>query len=130
MALPAWNILRGKTAAITGATTGIGRAIALEYIRQGCNVAINHLGLAKDEHLRHSLLQDVESLRKQGASAGEVLDIAGDVADPKTSTALIDEAVKRWGKLDAFVANAGVFRQAELFEYTTPSPTVRDATSL
>ncbi|KAL4817482.1 hypothetical protein BDW67DRAFT_159628 [Aspergillus spinulosporus] len=116
MALPAWNILRGKTAAITGGTTGIGRAIALEYIRQGCNVAINHLGLAKDEHLRHSLLQEVESLRKQGATAGEVLEIAGDVTDPKTSTVLIDEAVKRWGKLDAFVANAGVFRQAELFK--------------
>ncbi|OJJ64299.1 hypothetical protein ASPSYDRAFT_139839 [Aspergillus sydowii CBS 593.65] len=117
MALPAWNILRGKTAAITGGTTGIGRAIALEYIRQGCNVAINHLGLSKDEHLRHSLLEEVESLHKKGTgSAGQVLEIAGDVTNPETSATLINEAVKRWGKLDAFVANAGVFRQAELLE--------------
>ncbi|KAL4791694.1 hypothetical protein BDV19DRAFT_401112 [Aspergillus venezuelensis] len=116
MALPAWNILRGKSAAITGGTTGIGRAIALEYIRQGCNVAINHLGLPKDEHLRHSLLEEVESLHKKGANAGEVLEITGDVTNPETPKALIDEAVKRWGKLDAFVANAGVFRQAELLE--------------
>ncbi|KAL4936594.1 hypothetical protein BDV06DRAFT_233260 [Aspergillus oleicola] len=116
MALPAWNILRGRTAAITGGTTGIGRAIALEYIRQGCNVAINHLGLPKDEHLRHSLLEEVNSLHKRGAPAGEVLEIAGDVTNPETPTALIDEAVKRWGKLDAFVANAGVFRQAELLD--------------
>ncbi|KAL5339457.1 hypothetical protein BJX70DRAFT_387890 [Aspergillus crustosus] len=114
MALPAWNILRGKTAAITGGTTGIGRAIALEYIRQGANVAINHLGLPKDEHLRHSLLQEVELLHKRGnSSAGEVLEIAGDVTSPETSATLIEEAVKRWGKLDVFVANAGVFKQAE-----------------
>ncbi|KAL4769551.1 hypothetical protein BDW60DRAFT_218772 [Aspergillus nidulans var. acristatus] len=91
MALPAWNILRGKTAAITGGTTGIGRAIALEYIRQGCHGAINHLSLQNRE----------QALEKS-------LEIAGDVADPKTSTALIDEAVKRWGKLDASVANAGM----------------------
>ncbi|KAL3479965.1 hypothetical protein BJX99DRAFT_221580 [Aspergillus californicus] len=117
MALPAWNILRGKTAAITGGTTGIGRAIAIEFIRQGCNVAINHLGLPKDELLRHSLLQEVESMRKQGAStAGEVLEIAGDVTIPETSSLLIEEAVKRWGKLDVFVANAGVFKQAEFLE--------------
>ena len=60
MALPSWHLLKGKTAAITGGTTGIGRAIGLaiglEYIRQGCNVAINHLGLSKDESHRHSLL--------------------------------------------------------------------------
>ncbi|KAL4886964.1 hypothetical protein BJY04DRAFT_176938 [Aspergillus karnatakaensis] len=116
MALPAWNILRGKTAAITGGTTGIGRAIALEYIRQGANVAINHLGLPKDEHLRHSLLEEVDLLHKKGKPAGEVLEIAGDVTNPETSTALISEAVKRWGKLDVFVANAGVFKQADFLE--------------
>lgn len=117
MALPAWNILRGKTAAITGGTTGIGRAIALEYIRQGCNVAINHLGLQKDEGLRHSLLEEVETLHKNGANAGQVLEIAGDVTNPETPKILIDEAVKRWGKLDAFVSNAGVFKEAQLLEY-------------
>ncbi|QKX59612.1 uncharacterized protein TRUGW13939_06749 [Talaromyces rugulosus] len=116
MALPAWGILKGKTAAITGGTTGIGRAIALEYIRQGCNVAINHLGLQKDESLRHSLLQEVESLQKQGKGAGSVLEIAGDVTVPETSDSLIQEAVRRWGKLDIFVANAGVFKQAEFLK--------------
>lgn len=117
MALPAWGILKGKTAAITGGTTGIGRAIAIEYIRQGCNVAINHLGLQKDESLRHSLLQEVESLQKQGKGAGSVLEIAGDVTVPETSESLIQEAVRRWGKLDIFVANAGVFKQAEFLKY-------------
>ncbi|KAL3491950.1 hypothetical protein BJX62DRAFT_251035 [Aspergillus germanicus] len=72
--LPAWNILKGKTAAITGGTTGIGRAIALEFIRQGCNVAF------------------------------------------RTSMDLVQAAVKQWERLDIFVANAGVFKQAEFLE--------------
>ncbi|PNH43733.1 hypothetical protein VD0004_g3807, partial [Verticillium dahliae] len=42
------NLLVGKTAIISGGTTGIGRAIALEYLRQGANVVVNHLGLEKD----------------------------------------------------------------------------------
>ncbi|KAI9932346.1 hypothetical protein ASPWEDRAFT_59285 [Aspergillus wentii DTO 134E9] len=116
MALPAWNILKGKTAAITGGTTGIGRAIALEFIRQGCNVAINHLGLEKDEALRHSLLDEVKTLRQGRESVGDVLEIAGNVTVPQTSETLINEAVGRWGKLDIFVANAGVFKQAELLK--------------
>lgn len=121
MALPAWNLLKGKTAAITGGTTGIGRAIALEYIRQGANVAINHLGLEKDEPLRHSLLEEVEKIQQghkgTGYKVGEVLEIAGDVTDPKTSETLVNEAVKQWGRLDIFVANAGVFKEAKFLEY-------------
>ena len=94
MALPAWNLLKGKTAAITGGTTGIGRAIALEYIRQGANVAINHLGLEKDEELRHSLLEEVESIHQKHKGTdyqvGEVLELAGDVTEPQTSTTLVE----------------------------------------
>lgn len=117
MALPSWHLLKGKTAAITGGTTGIGRAIALEFIRQGCNVAINHLGLSKDESHRHSLLREVDSLHQTQEKVGDVLEIAGDVTVPETSEKLVREAAGRWGKLDIFVANAGVFKQAELLKY-------------
>ena len=117
MALPSWHLLKGKTAAITGGTTGIGRAIALEYIRQGCNVAINHLGLSKDESHRHSLLREVDSLHQTQGKAGDVLEIAGDVTIPETSEQLVREAAGRWENLDIFVANAGVFKQAELLKY-------------
>ena len=115
-ALPAWNLLKGKTAAITCGTTGIGRAIVLAYITQGCNVAVNHLGLAKDESLRHSLLEEVKAIENTGIKAGEVLELPGDVTKPETSTNLIKEAVSQWGKLDIFVANAGVFKPAELLK--------------
>lgn len=117
MALPAWNLLKGKTAAITGGTTGIGRAIVLEFLRQGCNVAVNHLGLSKDEAHRHSLLQEARAMEKDGAKVGKILELAGDVTRPETSQKLIEEAVSQWGQLDVFVANAGVFKQAELLKY-------------
>jgi NAD(P)-dependent dehydrogenase (short-subunit alcohol dehydrogenase family) len=122
MALPAWQLLKGKTAAITGGTTGIGRAIALEFIRQGCNVAINHLELEKDEPLRYSLLDEVRVLQQCARNEEmrklqiKVLAIAGDVTVPDTSSTLVKQAVDRWGKLDIFVANAGVFKQAEFLE--------------
>ncbi|KAJ5300443.1 uncharacterized protein N7443_005445 [Penicillium atrosanguineum] len=111
-ALPAWNLLKGKTAAVTGGTTGIGRAVVLAYITQGCNVAVNHLGLSKDEINRHSLLEEAKALERQGIEAGRILELPGDVTSPETSTDLIQEAVAQWGQLDIFVANAGVFKQA------------------
>lgn len=117
MAMPAWNLLKGKTAAITGGTTGIGRAIVLAYITQGCNVAVNHLGLPKDEVHRHSLLENVKAIERQGIKTGKILEIAGDVTNPESSTDLIKEAVSQWGQLDIFVANAGVFKQAEFLKY-------------
>jgi L-rhamnose 1-dehydrogenase len=118
-----WPLLRAKTAAITGGTTGIGRAITLEFLRQGCNVAVNHLGLKRDEHHTRSLLEAAQSLRAESlkngdsqAVAGEILEIAGDVTLPETSKILVEKAVERWGKLDIFVANAGVFQPAEFLE--------------
>ncbi|KAF3762042.1 NAD(P)-binding protein [Cryphonectria parasitica EP155] len=116
MSLAPWRLLRGKTACITGGTTGIGRAITLEYIRQGANVAVNHLGLPKDEHHKQSLLSEAQELKRRSteeAPVGEILEIAGDTTNPETGKALVGAAVKRWGKLDVFVANAGIFKAAE-----------------
>jgi L-rhamnose 1-dehydrogenase len=111
MAPAHWRLLAGKTAAITGGTTGIGRAIALEYLRQGCNVAINHLGLPQDKVHLHSLVE--EARRLSAAGGGELLEVEGDVTIPETGKILVETAVQRWGKLDIFVSNAGVFRPAE-----------------
>ncbi|KIV84574.1 hypothetical protein PV11_00347 [Exophiala sideris] len=115
-------LLRGKTAAITGATTGIGRAIALEFIRQGCNVAANHLGLPRDETHRISLLEEAASIRQESADrgdlylAGELFDLAGDVTIPETTKSLVQAAVDQFGQLDIFVANAGIFQPADFLE--------------
>ena len=110
------GLLRGKTACITGGTTGIGRAITLEYLRQGANVAVNHLDLPRDKELKRSLLEAAADIKEQGnpdQPAGEMLEIAGDVTEPKTGDELVAAAVRAWGKLDILVSNAGIFKPAE-----------------
>jgi L-rhamnose 1-dehydrogenase len=116
MAPPNWRLLKGKTAAITGGTTGIGRAIALEFVRQGCNVAINHLGLPSDIHHKESLIEEARRIKTEGEDAGELIEIQGDVTVPETGKLLVEEAVRRWGRLDVFVSNAGVCKFAEFLE--------------
>lgn len=113
------RLLAGKTAGITGGTTGIGRAITLEYLRQGCNAVVNHLHLPKDEPLRQSLVD--EALRLQAtapssAPVGELIELPGDVTRPQTGVDLVAAAVKKWGALDIFVANAGIFKACSFLE--------------
>lgn len=112
-------LLHTKTAAITGGTTGIGRAIALEFLRQGCNVAINHLDLPKDAPHKETLLAEAKSIKEKDGKAGELIEVAGDVTKPETGKILVEEAVGRWGRLDVFVSNAGVCRFAEFLRSVT-----------
>ncbi|EKD19417.1 hypothetical protein MBM_02654 [Drepanopeziza brunnea f. sp. 'multigermtubi' MB_m1] len=85
MAPSRWRILEGKVVAITGGTTGIGRAIALEYLRQGCNVAMNPLGLERDEKHKLSLVAEAAALKAEKvegettSKAGDLLEVVGDV---------------------------------------------------
>lgn len=118
MAPPAWRMLSGSVAAITGGTTGIGRAIVIEYLRQGCNVAVNHLGLHDEKH-KYSLFEAAAKLKAEKVEgetqsrAGDLIEVKGDITKSETGTILVEAAVEKWGKLDVFVANAGVFRPAE-----------------
>src|SRR5690349_7941992 len=115
-------LLKGKTAIVTGGTTGIGRAIVFEYLRQGCNVAVNHLGSAQDDIHRVSLLKEAQQIRWESeergddALAGELIELAGDVTKPETGTTLVQKTVERFKKVDILVANAGIFRPASFLE--------------
>ncbi|KAI1655441.1 NAD(P)-binding protein [Daldinia decipiens] len=120
--MPATNLLRGRTAVITGGTTGIGRAIALEYLRQGSNVVVNHLGLERDQPHLESLLAEAESLKTSNTDPNTVIGsldhLAGDVSDPATGPALVAHAVSRFGRLDICVSNAGICQFAEFLTLT------------
>jgi L-rhamnose 1-dehydrogenase len=109
-------LLTNKTAAITGGTTGIGRAIALEYIKQGCNVAVNHLDLPSDNQHKESLVSEAKAVKDKDEKAGRLIDVAGDISKPETGANLVEEAVKEFGRLDIFVSNAGVCQFAEFLE--------------
>ncbi|PHH67402.1 hypothetical protein CDD81_10 [Ophiocordyceps australis] len=113
------GLLAGKTAVITGGTMGIGRAICLEFLRQGANVVVNHLGLAGDD-------AQVATLKDQGAglgkNAGRLVDQVGDVGDSATATRLMARAVELSGearRLDICVSNAGVCAFADFLSVTT-----------
>lgn len=100
---PGQQLLAGKTVAITGAATGIGRAIAVAMAQHGANVAVNYLDTSQ-ETLIEFLRCEVEAKR----GAGSFVAVAGDISLPETSQALVAAAVARFGRLDVMVSNAGV----------------------
>jgi len=94
-------LLIGKTAAITGAVTGIGRAITAEYLRHGASVVVNHLDDdASREHF--------EMLRKQAPDPKKLYAVAGNIANRNIGQSIVRSAIENFGGLDVFVANAGV----------------------
>ncbi|EGE01362.1 short-chain dehydrogenase [Trichophyton equinum CBS 127.97] len=124
------RLLGEKVAAITGRLTGIGRAIALEYIRQGAYVAVNHLGLDHEQGLISTLKQEVAEIlsseSKEISSNRRLITVAGDVSLPETGTDFIRETVSAFGRLDIFVSNAGI---CEFKEFLEISPTLFDRTT-
>lgn len=90
--------LSGKSAVITGAGNGIGRATAIHFAEEGARMVINDI----DEP---SLAAVAETLRTAGA---DIVEVAGSVADPADAQAMISAAISSYGVLDILVANAGV----------------------
>jgi NAD(P)-dependent dehydrogenase (short-subunit alcohol dehydrogenase family) len=102
--------LLGRVALITGGDSGIGRAIAVLYAREGADVVIAYLN--EDE--------DAETTKKAVEAEGRRCQtIAGDVADPKFCEAAVAEVVKTFGKLDILVNNAAFQEHVQKFEDLT-----------
>ena len=103
--------LQDKVALVTGGDSGIGRAVALLYAREGARVAIVHL---PDEQ------PDADETRKAiEAVGGECLDIAGDLVDASFCDAVVEQTVRQFGRLDILVANAAhQSRKSSLQEVT------------
>ena len=94
-------LLAGKSAAITGGVTGIGRAIALGYLRHGAAVTVNFLDDASSR-------KHFESLKAEAPSGSKLHGVTGDIGLKATGEAIVKGAVDVHGSLDVFVANAGV----------------------
>ncbi|KAL2261518.1 hypothetical protein VTK26DRAFT_4007 [Humicola hyalothermophila] len=126
------NLLAGKTAIITGGTTGIGRAIALAFLAQGCDVVVNHLDNGPDDPDLTSLLSEAAALRSRSSSSsssitqnqetqariGRLAHLPGDVRDPATGPSLVSFALATFSaaRLDICVSNAGVCTFADLLD--------------
>ena len=101
--------LEGKTALITGASKGIGRAIAQKFADLGANVAFTYLSsVEKGQALENELSQ----------SGAKVKGFRSDASDFKQAEELVENVVKEFGKLDILVNNAGITRDGLLMRMT------------
>jgi NADP-dependent 3-hydroxy acid dehydrogenase YdfG len=110
--------LTGTTIAITGASSGIGRAAARALVAAGANVAL--AGRRKDR-----LDELVAEL-----GAEHVLAVPGDVRDPAESRRLVESAVERYGRLDSLVASAGIGLYGGILDQTDEQLTEMIETNL
>jgi NAD(P)-dependent dehydrogenase (short-subunit alcohol dehydrogenase family) len=89
--------LAGKAAVVTGADSGIGKAVAIAFAREGADMIISYL----DEH------EDAEDTRKWVEDAGRTaVLIPGDLTDAANCRTVIDRAVQEFGRVDILVSNA------------------------
>jgi NAD(P)-dependent dehydrogenase (short-subunit alcohol dehydrogenase family) len=99
--------LQGRHALITGADSGIGRAVALAFAREGADVAISYLSEEKDARETERLV--TEAGRK-------ALLLPGDIGKPSESKAVAQKAIEAFGRIDILVNNAAFQRTYEHFE--------------
>ncbi|RMX85368.1 hypothetical protein D0869_03877, partial [Hortaea werneckii] len=112
------QLLDGRIAIITGAVTGIGRAIAVEYLKHGAKVAVNYFPDDKST-------SQFQELQKEVGESAPLIAVAGDITKPETGQELVRKTVEKWGRVDIFVSNAGV---CEFADFLTISPDLVDFT--
>ncbi len=93
-------LFTGKTAVVTGASRGIGRATALRLAEAGANVVVNYLN---SESEAEAVVRDCVSFGVKAVA------VKADVASPDEAESLINSAIENFGHLDIVVANAGIW---------------------
>src|SRR5205823_1429931 len=96
--------LQGKVAIVTGASRGIGRALALGLARMGCHVVIAAKSVEPTENLPgsiHTVASEVEAI------GGQALPLQVDIRDAVQIEALAARTLERFGRIDILVNNAG-----------------------
>ena len=102
------NKLKDKVAIITGGDSGIGRAVAVAYVKEGAKVVLGYLNEERDAK------ETEEYIKTMG---GECMLVPGDVKDKRYCEYLVNETMKKYGKIDILVNNAGVqYQQKSLLD--------------
>jgi len=108
---PGSGRLANKVALITGGDSGIGRAAAVLFAREGADLAILYLNEGEDAQETKRLVE------REGRSC---LTLAGDVGDPAFCRSAVDQVMKRFGRLDVLVNNAAEQHPKHEIEEITP----------
>lgn len=101
--------LEGKSAVVTGSSTGLGRAVALAFATQGANVVVN------DININEVAWETVEEIKRRGAKG---IFVKADVGKKSEAEKLIDSAVNEFGSIDILVNNAAINRDAMIHKMT------------
>ena len=105
--------LKNKVAIITGGESGIGRAVALAYAREGAKVCIIYLSDEEDK--------DANKTKELIESAGsEALVIKGDISNIDFCNSSVKKVIEKWGKLDILVNNAAVQHDSKTLDDIGP----------
>lgn len=96
-------MLKGKNAVVTGASRGIGRAIALKFADLGANVVLNY---RSDVNSVNGVIKEIE------AKGVKAVAIQGDVSSFEDSKKIIDKAIEKLGSIDILVNNAGITKDS------------------
>ena len=96
--------LLGKVALITGGDSGIGRAVAVLFAREGAKVAITHL--AEEQSDAEETLEAINKIAEPQSAGKRVQLIQGDICDPEFSRTAVQAALDEFGSLDILVNNA------------------------
>ena len=102
--------LQGQTAIVTGASRGIGRAIALRLAEAGARVCVNYHTAAQAAH---------EVAEEACRRAGDAFAVGADVTREEEVESLVRAVLDRWGRVDVLVNNAGIIRDKLLLRMTT-----------
>lgn len=94
-------MLNGKVALVTGASRGIGRAIAIELAQKGAKVAVNYSG---SEAKANEVVDEIKSLGQ------EAIAIQADVSNTESVSNMVKQVIDTFGSLDILVNNAGITR--------------------
>jgi glucose 1-dehydrogenase len=108
--------LKGKSVLITGASSGIGRGVAVRFAEEGCNVAINYRSPVELDDARITL----EEVRRAHAGAHAVL-VEGDISREEEVLRMVAEAIRELGRLDILINNAGIQQVSPSHELTLDS---------
>ena len=95
------NNSQKRVVVVTGSSRGIGKAIAKEFAKNNYSILLN----ARDEK---ELIETVEEIRNEISDPNNVAYLTGDISEEKTCISLIEEAIKRFGRINVLVNNAGI----------------------